>query len=158
MWAISYFINNDVLCTSDLTLICHLTKIGRNVTFVFFKQKQHKVDEKSQIRCVIIDTNSGIVRTCHLRHVFCVIYGRLDGYFMERLSKAQGAKELVQNFDRSNLQVKQDSTKIKDSEEMLHTRLSGALVQICCSSFVWSSVALLRDEVMKSKHLETLQN
>ena len=31
---------------------------------------------------------------------------------------------------------------------MLHTRLSDALVQICCSSFVWSSVALLRDEVM----------
>ena len=41
---------------------------------------------------------------------------------------------------------------------MLHTRPSGALVQICCSSFVWSFVALLRDEVMKSKHLETLQN
>ena len=41
---------------------------------------------------------------------------------------------------------------------MLHTRLSGALVQTCCSSFVWSFVALLLDEVMKSKHLETLQN
>ena len=39
---------------------------------------------------------------------------------------------------------------------MLHTRLSDALVQICCSSFVWSSVALLRDGVMKSKHLETV--
>ena len=39
---------------------------------------------------------------------------------------------------------------------MLHTRLSDALVQICCTSFVWSSVALLRDEVMKSKHLETV--
>ena len=37
---------------------------------------------------------------------------------------------------------------------MLHTRRSDALVQICCSSLVWSSVALLRDEVMK--HLETL--
>ena len=41
---------------------------------------------------------------------------------------------------------------------MLHTRPSGSLVQICCSSFVWSFVALLRDEVMKSKHLETLHN
>ena len=54
--------------------------------------------------------------------------------------------------------VQQDPTRIKDSESMLHTRPSGALVQICCSSFVWSFVALLPDEVMKSKHLETLQN
>ena len=62
----------------------------RNIRF--FKQKKHNVGEKSQIRCLIIDTNSGIVRKCHLRHVFCVIYKRFDGYFMERLSKHQEQK------------------------------------------------------------------
>ena len=62
----------------------------RNIRF--FKQKEHKVGEKSQIRCLIIDTNSGIVRKCPLRHVFCVINGRLNGYFMERLSKHKEQK------------------------------------------------------------------
>ena len=87
------YLNNDVLCTSDLTLICHLTKIRRNVTFVFLNKnstklaRSHKSDASLSIR-----TNSGIVRKCHLRHVFCVIYGRLDGYFMERLSKHKEQK------------------------------------------------------------------
>ena len=43
MWAISYFINNHVLCAFDLTLICHLTKIGRNVTFVFLNKNSTKL-------------------------------------------------------------------------------------------------------------------
>ena len=38
------FINNDVLCTSDLTFICHLTKIGRNVKFVFLNKNSTKLD------------------------------------------------------------------------------------------------------------------